>query len=423
MSLNQLEAELCGLAARMAAVTCAFLVAVGEFDRRRGWEPWECHDMASWLSWRCGISPVTAREQVRVASALSKFSLVRERFGTGQLSYSQVRAIARVATAETEEQLVEMAGFMTAAQLETVLRGYRKASRASDDLAATRLKGKDLTYGWDDDGRLVGHFRLPAEEGALLASAIEAAVSFEDVQDAEKEGALNPPGSARADALIQIISSGGRAADVGTDDDHYLVTIVVDEETLRLRGDQTTDGANVCHVTDGPGLSSETVRRLTCDGPTVRITESSGGEVIGVGRRTRKPNRPLKRALRHRDGHCQFPGCNRRAHLQGHHIVHWTAEGPTNLENMALLCHWHHKRLHEGGFSMQRLSDGSLRFFNRTGIEVRSVPTLGNDGVADSAESPTLDPYRCDWDGSSPDYPLIVDTLLQSDGLLATAAR
>ncbi len=420
--LNQLEEELCGLAARMAAVTCAFLVAVGEFDRRRGWEPWECHDMASWLSWKCGISPVTAREQVRVASALGKFSLVRERFATGQLSYSQVRAITRVATGETEEQLVEMAGLMTAAQLETVLRGYRKASRASDDLAATRLKRKDLTYCWDDDGCLVGHFRLPAEEGALLASAIEAAVSVEDVQDAEQEGASNPPGAARADALIQIISAGERATDPGGDDDRYLVTIVVDEETLRSTEDQTSKGANLCQVDDGPGLSSETVRRLTCDGPTVTITESSGGKVIGVGRRTRKPNRPLKRALRHRDGHCQFPGCNRRAHLQGHHIVHWTANGPTNLENMVLLCHWHHKRLHEGGFSMRRLSDGGFRYFNRYGVEVRPVQTLGNCVTGDSAESRTLDPYRCDWDGQRPDYPLIVDTLLQSDGLLIRAA-
>ncbi|HEX6394262.1 MAG TPA: DUF222 domain-containing protein [Acidimicrobiales bacterium] len=422
MSVDELEKELCSLSARMAEATCAFLMAAGEFDRRRGWEPWECHDMASWLSWKCGISPVTAREQVRVATSLGSFALVRERFATGQLSYSQVRAITRVATAETEEQLVEMAGYMTAAQLETALRGYRRSSRASDELTEKRLTRMALSYSWDDDGNLVGRFCLPAEEGALFAAAIDAATSHGDVEAADREGAWNPPAAARADALMQLVSDGANTEASGSDDDRYLVTILVEEKTLQSDDDATDSDPGVCHVSDGPGLSAETARRLTCDGPTVTITEDSAGKVVGVGRRTRRPNRPLERALRHRDHHCQYPSCTRRGHLHGHHIHHWINGGLTNLDNMILLCHRHHRRLHEGGFKMERLSDGSLRFFNRNGVEVPAVPAPLPTAVRDSAESWSVTPYSCQWDGGRPDYPMIVDTLLQSDGLLAATA-
>ena len=378
--------------------------------------------MPSWLSWKCGISPVTAREQVRVASALAGFSVVRELFANGELSYSQVRAITRVATAETEEQLVEMAGFMTAAQLETALRGYRRSSKASDELTEKRLTRRDLSYGWDDDGNLVGRFSLPAEEGALFAAAIDGATSREDVEEADKEGAWNPSGAARADALVQLVSAGASADDSRSDDDRYLVTIIVDQETLRSETEESESSPSECEVAAGPGLSAETARRLACDGPTVKITQDPEGKVVGVGRRTRRPNRSLQRALRHRDRHCQFPGCTRQAHLHRHHIRHWIKGGHTNLDNMVLLCHWHHRRLHEGGFRMERLTDGAFRFFNQHGVEVPAVPAHVSAAVLDSAEAPAVQPYQSEWDGSRPDYPMIVDTLLQSDGLMAAAA-
>jgi hypothetical protein len=99
---DQLESELCGLAGQVAAMTCRFLLAVAEYDRRRGWKVWECHDMAMWLSWKCGISPVTARQHVRVARALERFPLLRERFARGGLSYSQVRAASTWASSSTD---------------------------------------------------------------------------------------------------------------------------------------------------------------------------------------------------------------------------------------------------------------------------------------------------------------------------------
>jgi hypothetical protein len=110
-----------------------------------------------------------------VARRLIEMPLVRESFGRGEMSYSRVRALSRVATPELEESLVELARHATAAQLEVVLRAYR-------GVMARELHSDDHAHGdryviceHDDDGSLLIRARLPAQEGALVAAALESA--------------------------------------------------------------------------------------------------------------------------------------------------------------------------------------------------------------------------------------------------------
>ena len=67
LPLERLEHEMLSLSGHLAAATCSFLVMVGEYDARGGWESWESYSCAHWLNWRCGVGMVAAREQVRVA--------------------------------------------------------------------------------------------------------------------------------------------------------------------------------------------------------------------------------------------------------------------------------------------------------------------------------------------------------------------
>jgi hypothetical protein len=113
--LAVLEKEICELAAHLAAATCRWLLLVAEFDARGGWAEWGVKSCAHWLSWRCGIGLHAAREQVRVANRLGELPLVCERFSTGELSYSKVRAITRVATRETEADMVMIGRHATGA--------------------------------------------------------------------------------------------------------------------------------------------------------------------------------------------------------------------------------------------------------------------------------------------------------------------
>ncbi len=199
----------------------------GRVRRRRAWEAWECHDMAGWLSWKCAVSPVTAREQVRVARCLRCLPGLAERFGSGRLSYSQVRAITRAATPESVEVLAGMAESCTAAQLEAITRAWRRSRQAAQDAAGRRQAGRLLRYHYDDDGNLVGSFRLPAEAGAVLEAAIRQAVGRGDVDDAEVAGARDPRGAAAVEALVGLVGAGSQSCDLeGPSDSRYLLHVV-----------------------------------------------------------------------------------------------------------------------------------------------------------------------------------------------------
>ncbi len=170
--LERLEAQICELAGHLAAATCRFLILLGDFDARRGWADWEMTSCAAWLSWKCQMSSGTAREHVRVARALRDLPVTRTEFGAGRLSYAKVRALTRIATPATEADLAELAGPMTANQLERFARAHRQVSSVDD--AAARVRRR-LAWRIEEDGSLSGTFRLPPLQGAVLLKALRAA--------------------------------------------------------------------------------------------------------------------------------------------------------------------------------------------------------------------------------------------------------
>ncbi len=118
---------------------------------------------------------------------------------------------------------------------------------------------------------------------------------------------------------------------------------------------------------------AETSRRLACDASRVVMRHDADGRVQEVGARTRTIPAALRRVLQHRDRTCRFPGCGGRF-TQGHHIRHWAQGGPTTLSNLALLCHRHHRAVHEEGYQVERLPDGDLRFRRPNGWLLPEVP-------------------------------------------------
>jgi Domain of unknown function (DUF222) len=142
LPMERLEARICELAGHLTAATCQFLLLVADFDARNGWADWEMPSCAAWLSWKCQIASGTAREQVRVARSLATLPAITAEFAAGRLSYAKVRALTRIATAETEQDLLEMATPMTANQMERFAQAHRRVTEA--DRGQTRPAPADL---------------------------------------------------------------------------------------------------------------------------------------------------------------------------------------------------------------------------------------------------------------------------------------
>src|SRR6188768_1987367 len=121
------ERELAELQSHENAATHRQLVLIRFLDEDGLWSRQGGTSCAHWLAWRCGIDRGAAREKVRVARALAALPSIDDALRRGVLSYSQVRAMTRVATSANEERLLEMAKRSTAAQLEHLCRSYRRA--------------------------------------------------------------------------------------------------------------------------------------------------------------------------------------------------------------------------------------------------------------------------------------------------------
>ena len=432
LSTPDLASAITELTGHLNAATHRWLHLVAEFDRRQGWSDGVTRSCAHWLGWQCGIDLCAAREKVRVARALESLPLIDAAMGRGELSYSKVRALTRVATPATEPVLLNIALHGTVHHVETLVRQFRRVQEVEAlSREARQHAGRSLSYFHDDDGSLVIKARLPAEAGAQLLKALEAAIAdaplpehFQGAMNDSRESsstyiAEDPPSPSmrRADALALLAESflqhGAQAMSGG---DRHQIVVHVDHDTLR------NAAPGRCELDDGPSLAVETARRLACDSSVVRIVEDADGEPLDVGRKTRSIPPALRRALKSRDQGCVFPGCTHKRYVDGHHIEHWADGGATRLSNLVSLCRFHHRAVHEGGIRIERLDDGAWRFVLPNGESRLSCApghTLPMGSLRDLVATHRSAGLRIDartaatrWRGERMDHGQAIDSLL-----------
>jgi len=129
--LERIGDEIAELSAHLDAATARLLDLIREFDARGGWGN-GFRSCTAWLSWRVGLDPAAARERVRVARALGGLPRLAQALARGELSYSKVRALTRIATPETEERLLVVGQAGTAEHVERIVRGWRWVDRAEE---------------------------------------------------------------------------------------------------------------------------------------------------------------------------------------------------------------------------------------------------------------------------------------------------
>jgi hypothetical protein len=369
--LDRLGEEIAELAVHLDAATARLLDLIREFDARGGWSH-GFRSCAAWLAWRVGLDLGAAREKVRVARALGTMPRLAQALARGELSYAKVRALTRVATPETEEQLLAVGRAGTAEHVERIVRGWRRMDRKAEAReTALQHAFRALHVYPDEDGTVRVKGRLSPEVGALLVKALAAARDTLYQRRRDQAPDIDPPTmeQQQADALALLAETAlHHGLDPGAPGERYQVVVHVEAPVL---ADADQPGQSV--LEDGVRVSAETSQRLACDASRVVMRHDHDGRLLEVGARTRTIPSALRRALHHRDRGCRFPGCG-LPFGQGHHIRHWAQGGPTTLSNLALLCRRHHRAVHEEGYQVERRSDGELQFRRPNGWLLPAVP-------------------------------------------------
>ena len=142
-----LEREITDLCAQINAANYRLLQLIVALENESPWGAWGLASCAHWLNWRCGIGLNAAREKVRVAHALVQLPDISKAFSNGELSFSKVRALTRIADSGNESELLNLARQATAAQVEKLVQGYRRVERLQENERATAQRAsRGLTY-------------------------------------------------------------------------------------------------------------------------------------------------------------------------------------------------------------------------------------------------------------------------------------
>ncbi|MGH3587024.1 MAG: DUF222 domain-containing protein [Pseudonocardia sp.] len=445
--LNVLESELLNLAAHITAAQCRFLKLLAEFDNRHGWTGDGIYSCAHWLSWRASMDIRTATEHLRVAHALPHLPKITEAFAAGQISYSKVRAITRltgsdsstltrmaaelaagvsdekyttVADTETAERvLLNIALSGTASHLESVVRAVRRQHTPPGRAAARR----SLSWQWDDDGSLVVKARLTPEEGASLIAEIDALVparapithpADQPPEDLDERATEQEPGPAtdrlaarRADALLALVH--------GSADEESGPVVERGNAQVVIHFDTTT---GTSRIAGGPEIPAATAERLSCDARVQILLDDKTNNRMYMGRARRLATPSQIAALIARDGErCLFPGCTHTRHLQCHHVLSWLFGGPTDIDNLLLICAFHHGTIHDHGYQIYRVSD-RWEFRRPDGTPI-PAPTPLSGNTESLIEMNTHDQIRITentltphWGGERLDLDIVLAALL-----------
>jgi hypothetical protein len=390
----EISALVGNFAAVRAAVDAAELAVLGALEAhgvcdRMG------HKTPMWVANETRACPATIRGRVKVATTLRSYPDVAAALAEGRITFDHGQELARVSNPRVIEQLGMVQDWLI--------------NRAADrPFEIWRRELHDLVKLLDEDGGFdpvreqarnrLHRSRVAADEVLFSGMVVGAeALVFEQAIQSEADrlfhryasdqretgGELPIPARATLEALalVELIRRGIDPDGVTCSTD---ITLILqpespDEVPPQLRPhldhhdhDQACDGSRCggdavhgLYTADGSRLPIDRYRHLVCDARFYRLILDQLGVPLDLGREARRPNRAQRRALARRDGGCIYPGCDRPpSQCDAHHVRRWDDDGGTDLDNLALLCRYHHGVTHRHGWTMK--PSGGQRFTWRT---------------------------------------------------------
>ncbi len=335
-------------------VEAVFAEGLRRFDQSGEYVADGAIDLVAWLRAKCKLSGGAAAERVGIARQLQHLPQTSKAFATGELGYQHVAVLARTAehlgaaiVRKAEASLLALADTMDPGQFTGVAKNFehRIDAQAALTEANRAHQRRYLTISEPLDGIVRIDGLLDVEAGALVRNAVNAGLP--PARDDDRT-----PGQRRADRLVELCQPRVvGSADGAGPRPHLIIRTTVDT----LIGAAGSPGAE---LDGGVIIPAETVRRIACDAAISRII-GKGELDAELTRASRSTPPATRRALAARDRGCVAEHCNRPPQwTDTHHVKHWIDDGPTTMSNLILLCRPHHRKVHEGGWGLQRLTTG-----------------------------------------------------------------
>jgi uncharacterized protein DUF222/HNH endonuclease len=393
--LDVLFDELADLCGQRNAVDGRIVDIVAEIDRDGIWGNTGCRSVAALVAWKTGVSPSNAATITTIAQRVDEFPLCAAELRAGRLSVDQVGVIAEGAADGSDAHYVELAKVATVSQLRTAVRLEPKP----DPPAPPQPKRSITSYPSGPGGEYTTwKITLPKLDAATFGTALDAhreALIADWRRDRDAAGAHDPYADADPDVTPRMRDL---PVPMPTTVDAFMSIVEAGWDVDAARRPHAQHSTVVAHLDVdthvaalhlGPLLTDSERRLLLCDA-TCEVWFERHGQPIGAGRATRTISRRVRRALEHRDrGTCTVPGCGATRGLHAHHLVHWEDGGPTELDNLVLVCPYHHRMHHRGEITITGPAD-------RVVVTDRFGTALSNRSLArpPTQPPPAVAPYQ-----------------------------
>jgi hypothetical protein len=358
-----------GIFRLIAAAQGDAVVYLGEVERRQAFRDEGATSTETWAAERFGISTPTARSYTRLGEKAWDMPHLVDSMCAGDLSLDKVKAVAEVATPETDRDLAVQAKEHSVRELADIARTVAPTKPPSG-----RSEHDRRFLRFNDQFRTVS-MQLPPVSYAETRTCLEARA-----RKVPSDGET-PWDQRLCDGFMEIIrstSAPGSSGRVTTASPYFVVVhaplaALVDEsgESTELAGELERDGL----------IDVETVQQVACDATVVIGVDDDVGHTMYEGRARRFPSDAQRREVMRRDRHCRFPGCSNVTFTNVHHIVPWKPGGRTDLDNLALTCLYHHHLVHSDGWTMTGNANEELTFRGSKGRVMTSRPSARWTGV------------------------------------------
>ncbi|HZT81570.1 MAG TPA: DUF222 domain-containing protein [Gemmataceae bacterium] len=353
-------------------IETARLSVLGVWDARAVWALDGAAGGATWISMHGRSSHAQASGAIKAARKLrTSMPVTAAWLADGRLAPAKARLLASAVNDRTAEMFARDEELLVAGAATLTVDGCAQMIKAW--LLKADQEGPKPRDGEDDvcflartlGGRFDVKGSLGAEGGSILEAALDTVIN--EWRHAARDTDVGLPAAPRlrAQALIELAIRGASNDRPAT---KPLLWVLVPEANL-VSGEGTAEIAGA-----GP-VAATMAQRLACDADVSHVTLDEYGRIIDLGRTHRLASAVQRRLLAIRDDTCVWPGCHRPANwCEAHHIDWWEHGGPTDIDNLVLLCRHHHHRCHEGGFRLTGHGNGHLNFQRPDGSTLTAPP-------------------------------------------------